>query len=154
RNEETFARFTTGARFRELRDAARDVLDSDERIPYVRRRGDYLYNFWQDAEHPRGLWRRTTLESYRTDQPEWEVLIDVDALASADGESWVWKGATMLRPSYARALVHLSRGGSDATVIREFDLTTRTFVEDGFNLPEAKTYVSWIDIDHLYVGTD
>ncbi|REF35826.1 prolyl oligopeptidase [Thermasporomyces composti] len=154
RNEETFARFTTGARFRELRDAARDVLDSDERIPYVRRRGDYLYNFWQDAEHPRGLWRRTTLESYRTDQPEWEVLIDIDALASADGESWVWKGATMLRPSYARALVHLSRGGSDATVIREFDLTTRTFVEDGFNLPEAKTYVSWIDIDHLYVGTD
>lgn len=154
RNDETFARFTTDARFAQLRDAGREVLDSDERIPYVRRRGDYLYNFWQDAEHPRGLWRRTTLESYRSDRPEWEVLIDVDALARSDGESWMWKGATLLRPSYDRALVELSRGGSDATVVREFDLTTGSFVEDGFNLPEAKTYVGWIDADRIYVGTD
>ncbi len=154
RNEETLAGLATGERFEQLRRQIREVLDSDDRIPYVTRRGGLLYNFWQDAEHPRGLWRRTTLESYRTDHPEWEVLLDVDRLAADEGESWVWKGAPVLRPELRLALVELSRGGADATVVREYDLQTRTFVEDGFQLPEAKSFVGWIDADRIYVGTD
>ncbi len=155
RNAQALARLSGGARFEELRAQVREVLDADERIPYVSRRGEHLYNFWQDAEHRKGLWRRTTLEEYRRERPEWEVLIDVDALAAADGESWVWQGATVLRPGgYRQALVHLSRGGADASVVREFDIAEREFVTDGFALPEAKTDVSWIDADHIYVGTD
>ncbi|HEY8454534.1 MAG TPA: prolyl oligopeptidase family serine peptidase [Actinopolymorphaceae bacterium] len=154
RNAETEARLAVGERFEHIRAQAREVLDSDEKIPYVRRRGDYLYNFWQDAEHPRGLWRRTTLESYRTADPDWEILLDVDALGAAESENWVWKGAAVLRPDYRLCLVQLSRGGADATVVREFDLKTKTFVTDGFVLPEAKTSVAWIDADHIYVGTD
>lgn len=130
------------------------VLDADDRIPYVRRRGQFLYNFWRDSDHKRGLWRRTTLEQYRTDDPQWDVLIDVDALAAAEGENWVWAGATVLRPDYHLALVSLSRGGADAAVVREFDLRTAAFVPGGFTLPEAKSEVGWIDADTVFVGTD
>ncbi|WP_020574236.1 prolyl oligopeptidase family serine peptidase [Actinopolymorpha alba] len=154
RNEETLPTLTGSERFEEIRTLVRQVLDSDDRIPYVRRRGEYLYNFWQDADNPRGLWRRTTPDSYRTPTPDWQVLIDVDALAERDGENWVWQGAAVLRPGFGRALVQLSRGGADATVVREFDLETRAFVDDGFSLPEAKSRVGWIDIDRIYVGTD
>jgi prolyl oligopeptidase len=153
-NAATVAELTGNERFTGLRDGIREVLDADDRIPYVRRRGEHLYNFWQDAEHPRGLWRRTTLDEYRTKDPDWELVLDVDALASAEGESWVWQGAAVLRPSYRRALVELSRGGADATVVREFDLESKAFVEDGFTLPEAKSRVGWIDEDRIYVGTD
>ena len=132
----------------------RQVLDADDRIPYVRRYGHHLYNFWQDARHPRGLWRRTTLESYVEEQPEWQVLLDVDALGRVEGESWVWQGSQLLRPGYGRALVELSRGGADASVVREFDLTAMAFVDNGFALPEAKSIVGWIDADTVYVGTD
>ncbi|MFC9252291.1 prolyl oligopeptidase family serine peptidase [Amycolatopsis thailandensis] len=154
RNDEALAELSTGDRFAGIRDEVREVLDADDRIPYVRRRGEYLYNFWQDSAHPRGLWRRTTLEQYRLDTPEWELLLDVDALAEADGENWVWQGAAVLRPGYHRALVELSRGGADATVVREYDLDERRFVEDGFFVPEAKTRIGWIDRDHVYIGTD
>jgi prolyl oligopeptidase len=154
RNAETVAELTGTPRFAGLRDEVREVLDADDRIPYVRRRGEHLYNFWQDAEHPRGLWRRTTLASYRGAEPEWEVVLDVDALAAAEGESWVWRGAAVLRPGHHRALVELSRGGADAAVVREFDLVSLSFVEDGFALPEAKSQVGWIDEDRVYVGTD
>jgi prolyl oligopeptidase len=154
RNAESVTELTGGERFAELRDEIRQVLDADDRIPYPRRRGEYLYNFWQDADHPRGLWRRTTLDEYRKDRPAWEILLDVDALGEAEGESWVWEGAALLRPEYRLALVELSRGGADAAVVREFDLETRSFVDGGFELPEAKSYVSWIDADRIFVGTD
>ncbi len=155
RNAETLGELSGRARFAELRDEVRQVLDADDRIPYVRRRGSYLYNFWQDAAHPRGLWRRTTLEEYRRAQPDWDVLIDVDALAEQEEENWVWQGAAMLRPGgYQRALVHLSRGGADASVIREYDVAGRRFAPEGFAVPEAKTDVGWIDADRIYVGTD
>ncbi|MEU6646794.1 prolyl oligopeptidase family serine peptidase [Saccharomonospora sp. NPDC046836] len=153
-NAETAANLTGGHRFEQLRAELREVLDADDRIPYVRRRGEYLYNFWRDSAHPRGVWRRTTLESYRSAAPDWQVLIDVDALAEAESENWVWQGATVLRPGFRRALIELSRGGADATVVREFDLNERAFVPDGFQLPEAKSSVSWIDEDRIYVGTD
>jgi prolyl oligopeptidase len=154
RNAETLGELTGGERFERLRTEIREVLDADDRIPYIRRRGEYFYNFWQDAAHPRGLWRRTTLAEYRKDRPEWEILLDVDALAEAEGENWVWQGAAVLRPAYRRGLVELSRGGADATVVREFDLDEHAFVEDGFQLPEAKSRVGWIDEDHIYVGTN
>jgi prolyl oligopeptidase len=144
----------SGDRFEQMRAEALEVLDTDARIPYVRRRGDYLYNFWRDAEHPRGLWRRTTLQEYLSEQPEWDVLIDVDSVAATDGENWVWAGADVIEPEYTLALVSLSRGGSDAVVVREFDMRTRQFVADGFTLAEAKTQISWEDPDSVLVGTD
>lgn len=146
-----------GDDFEAMRAAAREVLDTDARIPYVRRRGAYLYNFWRDAANPRGLWRRTSLDSYRTDHPDWDVVIDLDELARADDENWVWGGANVIEPHHSRALISLSRGGSDAVVVREFDMTTREFVgpdRQGFELPEAKTRISWADDDTVLVGTD
>jgi prolyl oligopeptidase len=153
RNEPTLATFR-GAEFERMRAEALEVLDTDARIPYVVRRGEYLYNFWRDAANPRGLWRRTTLDSYRTDSPEWDVLIDVDELGRADDEKWVWAGAGVIEPEYTRALVALSRGGSDASIVREFDMRTREFVTDGFRLPEAKSQLAWVDADTVLVGTD
>src|SRR6185369_4439653 len=154
RNEETTAALTGSDRFAELRAQAREVLDSVEGLPYPTWRDGYLYNFWRDEAHPRGLWRRTTVDSYRTTEPDWELLLDLDALAAAEDENWVWHGAHGLRPGYQRFLLLLSRGGADACVVREFDLATGDFVPDGFSVAEAKTDVSWIDQDHIYVGTD
>ncbi|MEH0985272.1 prolyl oligopeptidase family serine peptidase [Micromonospora sp. CPCC 205556] len=155
RNAATVAALTAGDAFAELRAELRQVLDAEDRIPYPGWRGDGLYyNFWQDAAHPRGLWRRTTLDGYRQPEPEWDVLLDVDALAAEEGENWVWQEVTVLRPGYERCLISLSRGGADAVVVREFDLVRRAFVEDGFALPEAKSDVCWIDADHIYVATD
>ena len=131
-----------------------EVLDSTEKIPYVNRMGPKLYNFWKDKAQPRGLWRRTTLEEYRKAKPAWETLIDVDALGKAEGINWVWQGASCLKPDYKHCLVHLSRGGADAVVIREFDLHKKEFVKGGFELPEAKMNVAWINADALYVATD
>ena len=152
-NEPTLAEFG-GARFEQMRTETLDVLDTDDRIPYVRRRGDHLYNFWRDAANPRGLWRRTTLESYRTEEPDWDVIIDLDALADAEDENWVWAGANVLEPDLDLALIELSRGGADATVVREFDVDERQFVADGFALPEAKSGISWQDRDTVLVGTE
>ena len=153
RNEPTVAEFS-GDEFERMRTQALEVLDTDARIPYVRRRGDYLYNFWRDAANPRGLWRRTTLDSYRSDNPAWDVLIDVDELARADEENWVWAGANVIYPEHTRAVVSLSRGGSDAAIVREFDMATREFIDDGFALAEAKSQTSWVDPDTLLIGTD
>ncbi|UGT58135.1 prolyl oligopeptidase family serine peptidase [Nocardia asteroides] len=157
RNDVVRRRFAATDRFTDLERRILAMLDDDTKIAFPGRRGQWLYNFWRDAAHPRGLWRRTTFESYATDDPEWDVLIDVDALAEADGENWVWAGATVLRPSQERAFIQLSRGGADAKVQREFDLTTRQFIDPadgGFFLPEAKSQLRWIDIDTVYVGTD
>lgn len=154
RNAETVAALTTDPGFKVLEREVREVLDDDRRIPYVTRRGRHLYNFWQDAARLRGVWRRTTLEEYRTGNPAWETLLDLDALADAEGEKWAWAGSAVLGPEYRHALVMLSRDGADACVVREFDLHTLEFVQDGFAVDEAKTRVDWIDADHLWIGTD
>ena len=156
RNDRTVEAYTRTDSFTDLESRIREVLDTDARIPYARRRGRYLYNYWRDAEHVRGLWRRTTMEQYLRDDPEWDVLVDLDAVAEEEGENWVWSGAQVLRPDQTRALVSLSRGGADASVIREFDLVNRRFVSgpDSFELSEAKTDIGWIDADTVYVGTD
>nr|WP_245593973.1 prolyl oligopeptidase family serine peptidase [Arenimonas metalli] len=140
--------------FDALRTSLLEVLDSDARIPYVGKMGDFYYNFWRDKQNPQGVWRRTTLAEYRKDAPKWEVLLDIDALGKAEGVNWVWGGADCLRPDYDRCLVSLSRGGADATVTREFDVSDKAFVEGGFSRPEAKGQMGWIDLDTVYVGTD
>ena len=133
------------------------IYDSSERIPGIVKLGAWYYNFWRDADHVRGVMRRTSLDEYRKPAPAWETVIDVDALAAKDAENWVWKGWNCLAPDYRRCIVYLSRGGADATIAREFDLERRAFVDPedgGFFLPEAKGSVTWIDADHLLVRTD
>lgn len=142
------------AGFEQLREDLRAILDSNDKIPFVREMGGHLYNFWQDANNPRGLWRRTTLQSYRSASPAWEVILDLDALNKAEGENWVWAGADCLRPEYTRCLLSLSRGGADANVTREFDMASKSFVEGGFFRPEAKGGLGWIDLDTVFVYTD
>jgi len=130
------------------------ILNSAARIPYVAKSGKFYYNFWRDKDHPRGLWRRTTLAKYRKSEPAWETVLDLDALGKAESENWVWHGADMLAPDYTRGLISLSRGGADAEVVREFDVIAKEFVKDGFSLPEAKSNVTWRGRDAVYVGTD
>ncbi len=140
--------------FEPIRQRLLSILDSKERIPYVAKHGAWYYNFWRDAKNVRGVWRRTTLEEFKKAQPAWETVLDVDELGSAEKENWVWKGYEVLYPTYDRCLVMLSRGGSDATVVREFDLNTKEFIKGGFSLPEAKSRVVWRNRDTVYVGTD
>ncbi len=131
-----------------------EIYNDRARIPGVDFQGEYLYNFWQDAEHVRGIWRRTSLDQYLADKTAWETVLDVDALAKADKENWVWKGADFLQPDSRRCLVSLSRGGGDAVVIREFDAVDRKFVDGGFTVPEAKSNLAWKDQDTVWLGTD
>ncbi len=151
-NADTLAAYADG-RYAADRDGLKAALDRPDKIPGVTRRGGLLYNLWQDAGHPRGLWRRTTEAEYRKAEPAWDVLLDLDALARDEGEDWVWSGAASLPPGHARALIQLSRGGGDATVVREFDLETRRFVADGFALPEAKSIPVWLDPDTLLLAS-
>jgi prolyl oligopeptidase len=137
-----------------LRERLLSIYNSQDKVPYAWKRGEHLYNFWQDAQHKRGLWRRTTLQEYKKKEPRWEVLVDLDALAEAEHENWVFGGVVWLEPKYTRALLKLSRGGGDAVVVREYDVVAKAFVADGFQLPEAKSFVAWRDLDSVYVGTD
>lgn len=133
---------------------ARAILTSDERVPAVSLRGGYAYNFWQDQTHVRGIWRRMPKADYLAGGTEWDLLLDVDRLADEEGENWVYEGANCLAPDYTRCLMTLSRGGSDAAVVREFDIGTRSFVEGGFEIAEAKTQVEWMGPDRILVATD
>jgi prolyl oligopeptidase len=148
------AGLTKGEEFTALKDRLLKILDSNERIPFVGKNGDHYYNFWRDASHKRGLWRRTTLDEYRKAKPNWETVLDLDALAEAEKENWVFQGASFLHPTYDRALLSLSRGGADATVVREFDVKSKSFVKDGFTLPEAKSRVGWRGPDSVFVATN
>lgn len=151
-NARTFERLQGDERYQGLFDQALAVYQSEDRIPYGAFQGGYVWNFWQDATNTHGLWRRTSLESYLTDTPEWDVILDLDTLSDAEGSNWVWRGANCLAPAYDRCMITLSDGGSDAAVRREFSVSDRAFVEGGFETPEAKGGVSWIDADTLMVG--
>jgi len=153
-NAVTARKFLDNAEFTKTRDSILEVLDSDARIPEVSRMGGYLYNFWRDKAHPRGIWRRTTLAEYRKADPQWNVLLDLDALNKTEGKRWVFKGVQCLKPKYERCLISLSPDGGDAVNVREFDIPDRSFVKGGFDLPVAKTDASWIDDNTIYVGTD
>jgi prolyl oligopeptidase len=148
-NEKALAALTGDRRYEPFRQQAEAILTATDRIPGVSFLGEGLGNFWQDAANPKGVWRRTTLASYRTAQPQWETLLDIDALAKAEGKDWVFKGANCLAPDETRCLINLSDGGKDAVTVREFDLTTKRFVDGGFVIPEGKHRISWLDRDTL-----
>ncbi len=154
RNQETLAVLQAQPEYEEFFEKNLAVYDSEEQIANPTIRGQYVFNFWRDANNERGLWRRTTTAEYRKDQPEWEVLIDLDKLAEEEGENWIWGGASCLPPANEHCLVSLSRGGADAAVIREFNVNERRWVADGFNLPEAKGGAVFVDRDTVFVSTD
>ncbi|MDI1325572.1 MAG: prolyl oligopeptidase family serine peptidase [Brevundimonas sp.] len=142
-------------RFETLHQQALEIVQSRDRIPSPGfNRDGTIDNFWQDAEHVRGVWRTTSLDSYRTEAPQWETILDIDALAAAEGRNWVYKGHSCLPPGEARCLVSLSDGGKDAVTVREFDRATRTFVKDGFVLEESKGGASWVDGNTLLIARD
>lgn len=144
--------------YRAMEASLLEVLDAQDRIPMATKRGEHYYNFWRDAQNPKGLWRRTSWEQYSSADPQWQVLLDIDALAAAEGTDWVFAGSQLLRPAqgepYRRALLRLSPDGGDAVRVREFDLESLDWVRDGFDLPVAKTNVSWHGPDALYVASD
>lgn len=153
-NKKTLEHFKKDPLFKNLEADVRKIYFAKDRLPFVRIMNGELYNFWQDEKHLRGLYRKTTIASYKSANPQWETILDLDALAKKENENWVWKGSVELPPKNERALIYLSRGGKDASVVREFNLKTKEFVKDGFYLPEAKSNVSWVDENTLYVGTD
>lgn len=153
-NERALATLEGDPRYEPFRQQAEAILTATDRVPAPSFLGDGIGNFWQDATNPKGVWRRTTLESYASGNTQWETLLDIDALARAEGRDWVFKGTSCLPPAETRCLVNLSDGGKDAVVVREFDLTTRAFVDGGFVLPEGKHRISWLDAETLLVATD
>ncbi|MEZ5668887.1 MAG: hypothetical protein R3F55_15890 [Alphaproteobacteria bacterium] len=153
RNAESLKVLEGDPRFAPIHADARAIHTADDRIPYGQPRAGTVHGFWRDRDHVRGLLRRTSLASYRAPKTAWEVVLDLDALAVAEGENWVYAGRAFLPPDRSRCLVFLSRGGGDAVVMREFDLATKAFVDDGFALPEAKQSAAWLDPDTLLVQT-
>jgi len=131
-----------------------EVYNSPEKIPYVSYRNGQVHNFWQDDTHVKGIWRSTTLESYRSESPQWKTILDIDALAEKDSKNWVYKGNSCLAPDYNRCIVNLSIGGKDAVERREFDTTTKSFVDGGFMLPESKGGTTWLNENHILIGVD
>ena len=153
-NAATEGKLETQPIYQELHRDAISALDSKSRLPAVEQRGRWIYNFWKDDQHPRGIYRRTTLEELRKPEPAWQMVLDVDALAAKEGKPWVFHGMDCLPPAHRECLVSLSPGGGDANEIREFDPETLAFEPNGFFLPTAKSRVSWRDADTLFVGTD
>ncbi len=156
-NERSLKSLKSDPRYKAYEAAAMDVATSKERIPYGSVRDGLVYNFWQDDTNVRGLWRRTTLESYASKTPQWETILDFDKLAEDEGKNWVFKGSDCFRPKGGDkylCMVSLSDGGKDAVIQREFDLRAKAFIEDGFVTDEAKQGTAWIDYDTLLVATD
>jgi prolyl oligopeptidase len=154
RNAESTTELAHSDQFQALDRRLLEILDSDARIPMISKHGAFYYNLWRDSKNRRGLWRRTTLEEFRKPNPAWEVVLDLDALAKQEKENWVWRGAQFLRPKNKLALISLSRGGADASVVREFDVVGKAFVKDGYTLPEAKSQLGWRGPESVFVGTD
>jgi prolyl oligopeptidase len=148
-NDKTLPVLSGDPRFAGLQTAALKILSTKDRVAIPDFVGKTVFNFWQDETHVRGVWRRTSLTSYKTASPDWETVIDLDALAKAEGKNWIWKGADCRPRTHDRCLISLSNGGKDAVTVREFDLTTKAFVEGGFALPESKQTVEWLDADTL-----
>jgi prolyl oligopeptidase len=153
-NEKTKAVLESDPRYPVFRQEALDILTAQDRIPTPRFRSGGIDNFWQDQTNVHGLWRRTTLTSYRSANPKWETVLDIDALSKVENANWIYKGSDCLEPAETRCLVSLSDGGKDAVVVREFDAAAKKFVDGGFSIPEGKHRISWLDQDTLLVATD
>ena len=153
-NARTLKRLMADPLFEKMNNEVLDIVNSKDKIPYVSYRGGEVHNFWQDEQHVRGLWRKTTLASYLTESPVWQTVLDIDALAKSENKNWVYKGNNCLSPDYERCLIALSDGGKDATVTREFNTKTRSFVKNGFVTSESKGGTDWIDKDSIIIGID
>ena len=153
-NEKSLAVLKSQKNYQSIYNQNLEIYNSTDRIADPLIHGEFVFNFWQDQNNPRGIWRRTSVKSYTSGNPEWETLIDIDKLADQDNIKWVFKGATGLYPDYKKFLVNLSKGGGDAVIVKEFDVASKSFVENGFYLPEAKGGASWIDENTLMVSTD
>jgi prolyl oligopeptidase len=153
-NAKSMAVLQSDPRYQEYYDEALALAQAQDRNPVGRFIGGQIYNFWQDADHVRGIWRRTTIASYATGHPDWETVLDLDALAASEKANWVWKGADCARPLERRCLINLSDGGEDKVTIREFDLPTKSFVKGGFVLPKGKQRVDWENENRLLVSRE
>lgn len=153
-NERTLNRLIGDPRFAVLEGQALEILNSKDKIPYVSYRNGETHNFWQDAQAVRGIWRKSTLDSYLSAEPKWEAVLDIDALAKAEDKNWVYKGNSCLSPDYQLCMVTLSDGGKDASIQREFNAKTKSWVEGGFITKESKGGSSWLDKDTQLVGVD
>ncbi|MFL6777197.1 MAG: prolyl oligopeptidase family serine peptidase [Sphingomicrobium sp.] len=144
----------TDPRYQRFYAQALDIAQAKDRIPTGSFIGGQVYNFWQDSDHVRGIWRRASIDSYASGTPQWEIVLDLDALATSEKANWVWKGAQCARPLERRCLINLSDGGEDAVTVREFDLGTRTFVKGGFLLPKGKQRADWENENTLLVSRE
>ncbi len=153
-NARTAAVLENDSAYASLHEQALAIAQSRDRIAHASFLGGDLYNFWQDSAHVRGIWRRTTLASYKTASPQWTTVLDLDSLARAENANWVWRGANCAAPAERRCLISLSDGGEDAVTVREFDVQTRSFVKDGFELPHGKQRVTWQGEDTLLVSRE
>lgn len=153
-NKVTFEELSKQKDYQSIYDTSLEIYNSTERIAYPTVRGNYVYNFWQDTDHVRGIWRRSSMESYASGDPVWETLLDIDALSEKDDIKWVFKGSNGLYPDYNRFLVQLSKGGGDALVIKEFDVNEKKFIENGFSVGESKGSTTYLDENTLIVATD
>ncbi|HWE06085.1 MAG TPA: hypothetical protein VG274_05205, partial [Rhizomicrobium sp.] len=152
-NAKSFAALQADPEYRRDHDAILKLLNAEDRIPMPEIENGVVFNFWQDAAHVRGLWRRTTAAGYAQAQPHWDVLLDVDGLDATERKPWVWQGA-QCAPNMKRCLVRLSPGGGDASAVREYDVVKKAFVIGGFSLPVAKSDTAWVDDDTILVGSD
>ena len=141
-------------RYQAYYNEALEIAQAKDRIPFGEFIGGQVYNFWQDEDHVRGLWRRATTASYLSGHPKWETVLDLDALSRKENANWVWKGADCARPAERRCLINLSDGGEDAVTIREFDLRTKKFVANGFVLPKGKQNATWENENSLLVSRE
>ena len=153
-NTRSLGRLMADPRFKTMEAEALEILQSKDKIPYVSYRGGEVHNFWQDASHVRGVWRKSTLENYLSGKTEWETVLDFDKLSKDEGKNWVYKGNSCLSPDYELCIINLSDGGKDAVVRREFNTKTKSFVEGGFVTEESKGTMSWLDENHVVVGVD
>lgn len=154
-NQSTADDYKSKPIYDELYQQALSTLNNKSRIPTVSRQGDWLYNYWKDGDHPRGIYRRAKVDNFiNHQQADWETVIDMDAYNKDNEGSWVFKGLNCLKPDYQRCLMFISPGGGDAVIMKEFDVDKKEFIKDGFQLPKAKMRVSWRDQDHLFVATD
>lgn len=153
-NKKTEDKLTTSPYYQDIYNKSLEIYNSTDRIPYPSTQGNYIYNFWKDKDHVRGIWRRSLITEYVSGGPEWETLLDIDALSEKDGIKWVFKGSSGLYPDYNRFLISLSDGGGDAVVTKEFDVNKKEFIADGFYIPESKGGANYIDMNTLLVSSD
>ncbi len=153
-NQKTQDKLASTPLYSELYNQALSVLNNKSRLPSVSQQGKWLYNYWQDDKHPRGIYRKTTLKQFKKKQPKWQTILDMDAYSKQHGKNYDYHGMTCLPPKGNDCLVFLSPGGGDAIEVREFNLKKKKFISNGFSVPLAKTRVSWIDKDTVYIGTD